>query len=409
MASPNFEVEYTAFECEECNVYKIPPMASGGHKAADWQNSLIWTGKCKVLVKGDKATVRLVDEKGEVFAECPVHTGPNAQKCIDPVKDSSRYFVLRIEDRGRHAFIGLGFKERGEAFDFSVAITDHKRKAGVQQHAPVYTGPKQDFSLKDGETIKVNLGGKVKPAEKKDGERPASSGLPQPTGLGLAPPPSTGGRNRRASPSSMQGQGQTGGSPPPEPSNPTPGTRATGAPQGGWAGFGSSPTPDTGLFSNPTAAPPQENLFGTSPAPPASPSPVQDFFSGPPSSTSSPVQPDPFGAPASSSPPPTTSSMDPFAPQPAARSSPPPGMAFGSSPQSHSQQGWVQPAAQPPQQDPQGGPMDDLLVFEKPAAEANQQAASKVLDAFNFQCGPGAAHQPSHAVPTQKMQQWQPF
>lgn len=36
--------------------------------------------------------------------------------------------MLKIEDgTGKHAFIGLGFSERNEAFDFNVALSDHDK------------------------------------------------------------------------------------------------------------------------------------------------------------------------------------------------------------------------------------------------------------------------------------------
>lgn len=46
-----------------------------------------------------------------------------------------RYFVLRVVDStsGRHAFLGMGFEERGDAFDFSAALSDHERHVGREQ------------------------------------------------------------------------------------------------------------------------------------------------------------------------------------------------------------------------------------------------------------------------------------
>ena len=61
---------------------------------------------------------------GDLFASCPVPFGQQ-QLAVEAAADSSRYFVLRLVDptSGRHAFLGMGFAERGDAFDFNVALS----------------------------------------------------------------------------------------------------------------------------------------------------------------------------------------------------------------------------------------------------------------------------------------------
>ncbi|KAI5607162.1 adaptin ear-binding coat-associated protein 2 [Silurus asotus] len=173
----------------EVHVYRIPPRASNrGYRAADWKlDEPAWTGRMKITAKAKIAYIKLEDRNtGELFAQAPVDQYPGAS--IEAVTDSSRYFVIKIEDgNGRHAFIGLGFADRGDSFDFNVALQDHfkwvKQEGELaQQEANQSTAPKLDLGFKEGQTIKISIGNikKKDPAGVKS--RPIGAG-------GLLPPP----------------------------------------------------------------------------------------------------------------------------------------------------------------------------------------------------------------------------
>ena len=118
------EEEDVSLTIPEVFVYKIPPATSAaGHKAADWSKEHVWAGKLQVVARGKASAVKLVATDGKVFAVAPVRKdGPAA---AEKVTDSSRYFALRIEnDKGAYAFIGVGFNQRSDAFDFNVALQD---------------------------------------------------------------------------------------------------------------------------------------------------------------------------------------------------------------------------------------------------------------------------------------------
>eukprot|EP00727_Mastigamoeba_balamuthi_P006167 m51a1_g217 hypothetical protein (216) ;mRNA; f:37472-38566 len=201
--------ENTLIAVNQCFVYRINPhAASGGYKAGDWADSdFIWSGRLVIVERGDMCVIKLINkDNGDTFAECPVSPG-----AVEPVTDSSRYFVLRIEDKrnGRHAFIGMGFQERNEAFDFNATLQDHARRAQdakdlEKRRAELASQPTKDYSIPVGQTITVALkgpGGQSLSAGRKDDSDPGVL-------CAIAPPP--GGRKRPLAAPAPQQQQQGG-------------------------------------------------------------------------------------------------------------------------------------------------------------------------------------------------------
>lgn len=130
-------------------------------RAADWNlKEPTWTGRMRLVAKGTACILKLEDKtSGALFANCPIDTYPGV--AIEAVSDSSRYFVIRVQDdNGRSAFLGLGFGDRSDSFDLNVALQDHfKWVKNQEQIEKEKTEPKQELDLgfKEGETIKINM------------------------------------------------------------------------------------------------------------------------------------------------------------------------------------------------------------------------------------------------------------
>lgn len=159
----------------------------------------------KIVAKGKLAVILLVDSENKTFAVCPVTDDTAVERTLD----SGRYFVLRIQNAQKQkAFIGIAFNERNDAFDFNVALSDFKSECerdelasrGELESSLANKGPAKDFSLKEGEKIKINISGglkKDKPATTTTTSTTSAAGgngklLPPPKGTKsglLAPPP----------------------------------------------------------------------------------------------------------------------------------------------------------------------------------------------------------------------------
>jgi hypothetical protein len=128
-------------------------------RAKEWSDKehQVWVGKLQVVAKGKVAIIKLISPDGKEFARAPIR--PGGPPAVEKVSDSSRYFVVRIEDpSGRHAFIGLGFEQRDEAFDFNVALQEHEKDISTPEVSSVLSSePSVDLSLKEGEKLHVNI------------------------------------------------------------------------------------------------------------------------------------------------------------------------------------------------------------------------------------------------------------
>lgn len=193
------ELEYTLLNKREVLVYQIPPASSSsGHKADDWKKC-IWRGRCRIVGKGSDLSIKMIDAtSGQLFAQCAI-PGGDSEKYVERVIDSSRYFVLKITNGARHAFIGLGFEDRNDAFDFNCTLADFKstwvdRDKQVEE-LPKSNEPTKDLSLKEGQKITISLAGVG--GRKREAKAELTGGGGGFSGL-LAPPPSSGQSRRQA-------------------------------------------------------------------------------------------------------------------------------------------------------------------------------------------------------------------
>ncbi|XP_058095639.1 uncharacterized protein At1g03900-like isoform X2 [Magnolia sinica] len=134
--------------------------------ADEWNvNKWAWEGALKVISKGEECIIKLEDKTtGELYARAFLRNGEPHP--VEPVIDSSRYFVLRVEEniggRLRHAFIGIGFRERTQAYDFQAALHDHmkylnKKKTAEEMEQHYQKTSSVDYSLKEGETLVLQI------------------------------------------------------------------------------------------------------------------------------------------------------------------------------------------------------------------------------------------------------------
>ncbi|KAK0666115.1 hypothetical protein QBC41DRAFT_399056 [Cercophora samala] len=243
------------------HIYTLPPTtpSSSTYLASSWTSlpqNPIFTSRLRILETSlspdtpelkvdillESTTSSSSSESGQpqLFAAAP-YTTP---AIVTPCSDSSRFFALRVSDpsTGKKASLGIGFEERSDAFDFNLALQECGKSLGFagaggqQQQQPEREKKgkgkqeeRKDWSLKEGETITINLGGKFgrrqgqggggsggeRKQEEEEGKSLNSFALPPPPGGGggggggfsLPPPPPSASEARRQKRLSAQQMG----------------------------------------------------------------------------------------------------------------------------------------------------------------------------------------------------------
>jgi hypothetical protein len=212
---PANAIQRVLYLAPKVHVYQIPPATTTkGYQAwtANNNSAQIFTARLRILetsipsddqssTDDEKVTTTLLLEDpktGDLFAAAPY----TSERTVEQALDSSRFFAITVVGEGRKAILGMGFEERSEAFDFSIALQDARRVLGFEAApaAPsskakrIEEEPKRDFSLKEGETISINLGGlkgrrsrSHEGKEKEPGQKSEQDAL-----FSIKPPPGSG-------------------------------------------------------------------------------------------------------------------------------------------------------------------------------------------------------------------------
>ena len=226
---PATAIQRILYLAPKVHIYQIPPATSTkGYQASTWtanDNKLqIFTARLRILETSIPAEREDIDEKvsttilledpktGDLFAAAPY----TSERIVEQALDSSRFFAITVMGEGRKAVLGMGFEERSEAIDFSISLQDSRRVLGFEAKPTLTSGglsakakkvaeePKRDFSLKEGETISINLGGLKGRRSRPEGDRsPEQQKSEQDALFSIKPPPGSGGGFLPAPPSAQ--------------------------------------------------------------------------------------------------------------------------------------------------------------------------------------------------------------
>ncbi|CUG90590.1 Hypothetical protein, putative [Bodo saltans] len=206
-------MEETLFEFHPCHVFRLPP--TGYLSSVLWEGGHIWSGKIRVVRKYSESgtalpthTVHLLELGSDaVFAVCPLKDeAQHAGGSFQVANDSSRCFVLRVEQGDQHAYLGINFEEKADAFRFCTAVVERNKRlhlfAQPQEDAVTRYGGSHSNELRAEGKIEVDLHGKWAQPSSSGAVHSASSA----SGFSLDNIPRASSHSRRVGSSTQQQQ-----------------------------------------------------------------------------------------------------------------------------------------------------------------------------------------------------------
>jgi hypothetical protein len=141
-------------------MFKIPPMSNpSGHLFGSWKEN-IWTGNIKITAVGETCTVKFITFEGQEYAKAII--ADNFKDSVQKVVDSSRGYAIKLtSDDGRSMWVGIGFHDRNDAFDFYAAFEDFQKKREMERNPHLFKNQNKqsiDFRLGPGQNIMLNIG-----------------------------------------------------------------------------------------------------------------------------------------------------------------------------------------------------------------------------------------------------------
>ena len=113
------------------------------------------------MTENQKIWVELVNYDGSLYAKAKIPD--NYRQGVQKVLDSSRGYALRLtRDDGMTVWIGLGFHDRNDAFDFNECFIDFEKQRDRERNPQSYAVGNVDmsaFKLRPGQKLKIGGAG----------------------------------------------------------------------------------------------------------------------------------------------------------------------------------------------------------------------------------------------------------